>query len=74
MIEMKIAALKHGKSPGLNKIHPRLLKERSFEVSDPLKIIFETSLRQSKQISICKLASKTVIFKNKQNNQEITDR
>ena len=40
MIEMKLAALKPGKSPGLDKIHTRLIKELSFEVSEPLKVIF----------------------------------
>ena len=63
MIEMKLVALKLGKSPGLDKIHPRLLKELSFELSEPLKVIFETSLRYSKLPSIWKLASITAIFK-----------
>ena len=60
---MKLAALKPGRSPGLDKIYTRLLKELSFEVSEPLKVIFETSLRHSKLPSIWKLASITAIFK-----------
>ena len=63
MIEMKLAALKPGKSPGPDKIHPRLLKELLFEVSEPLKVIFETSLRHAKLLSIWKLASITAIYK-----------
>ena len=63
MIEIKLAALKPGKSSGIDKIHTRLLKELSFEVSEPLKVIFETSLRHSKLPSIWKLASITAIFK-----------
>ena len=63
MIEMKLAALQPGKSSGLDKIHTRLLKELLFEVSEPLKVIFETSLRHSKLPSIWKLASITAIFK-----------
>ena len=62
---VKIAALKPGKSSGLDKIHTRLLKELSFEVSEPLKVIFETSLRHSKLPSIWKLASITAIFKKR---------
>ena len=67
MIEMKLAAMKPGKPHGLDKIHPRLPKELSFEVSEPLKVIFETSLRQSKLPSIWKLASITAIFKKGNN-------
>ena len=45
MIEMKLATLKPEKLHVLDKIHPILLKELSFEVSESLKVIFETSLR-----------------------------
>ena len=62
-IEMKLAALKPVKSPGLDEIYPKLLKELLFEVSEPLKVKFETSLRHSKLPSIWELASITAIFK-----------
>ena len=63
MIEIKLATLKPEKLHILDKIHPRLLKELSFEVGEPLKVIFETLLRQSKLPSIWKLGSITPIFK-----------
>ena len=74
MIEIKLATLKPEKLPILDKIHPRLLKELSFEVGEPLKVIFETLLRQSKLPSIWKLGSITPIFKKEKNTQEIIDR
>jgi len=44
-IRKKLRNLKIGKSPGPDRIHPRVLNELSTVLSKPLQLIFTTSLR-----------------------------
>ena len=45
MVKKKLNKLRTDKSPGPDKIHPRFLKELANEISIPITIIFNTSLR-----------------------------
>lgn len=55
--------LKIDKSPGLDELHPRLLKELSSSLAIPLKLIFEASLEEKKVPNDWKLAGVSAIFK-----------
>ena len=46
MIVTKITNLKDNKSPGIDGITPKLLKEITEEISVPLAIMFNLSLRE----------------------------
>ena len=58
-----LSTLKISKSPGPDGMHPRVLKELAHELSEPLAIIFNTSMRQSKIPDDWKLADVTAIHK-----------
>ena len=55
--------LKIDKSPGLDELHPRLLKELSSSLAIPLKLIFDSSLDAKKVPKDWKLAGVSAIFK-----------
>lgn len=55
--------LKADKSPGMDNIHPRFLKELSEELAIPLKIIFEKSFSTGELPKDWKKARITAIFK-----------
>ena len=59
----KLKKLKTNKSPGPDKIHPRVLHEISNSVSTPLVIIFNTSLRQKEVPLEWKQANVSAIYK-----------
>ena len=61
----KLESLNVNKSPGQDNIHPRVLKEITDVIVDPLLIIFKTSIKFSKLPSEWKVALVTPIFKNK---------
>jgi len=72
MIEKKITedeiakilkTLKIDKSPGPDKIHPRILKETADTIAIPLKIIFEQSLKDKEVPKSWKEAQISAIFK-----------
>lgn len=65
IIAKKLAKLNINKSPGPDVIHPRVLKEMSSVVVEPLYIIFKKSIDLGKIPSAWKLASVTPIYKNK---------
>jgi hypothetical protein len=46
-IRDKLKKLNHGKSPGPDGIHPRVLNELSNSISEALCVIFNTSIRTS---------------------------
>jgi hypothetical protein len=62
-IQKRLSNLKVAKSPGCDVIHPRILKELSFDLAQPLKIIFEHSFEQKRLPSDWLSADITVIYK-----------
>ena len=61
----KLMELNVNKSPGPDNLHPRVFKELSVVLLEPLFIIFNLSITSGKIPSTWKLASITAIFKNK---------
>ena len=59
----KLKSLKPDKSPGPDCIHPRVLRELSEELADPLKLIFDKTLGIGKLPDRWKLAEVRPIFK-----------
>jgi len=55
--------LKMHKSMGLNEIHPRALRELSYEVAKPLSVIFEGSWQPSEVPTGWEMGNRTSIFK-----------
>ena len=62
-IREKIANLKTTSAPGPDKIGPRILQETSKIISYPLKLIFESSLREQKCPKEWKIATVVPIYK-----------
>ena len=65
LIEEKLSELKINKSPDLDSIHPRVLKELSSVISEPLLTIYNQSLKYGKLPSEWKRAPVTPIYKGK---------
>ena len=63
MIETKITKLKDNKSPGIDGITPKLLKEIAEEISVPLAIMFNLSLREGTVPHKWKHANVVPLFK-----------
>ena len=59
----KLKKLKVNKSPGPDKIHPRVLHEIAESICIPVSIIFNTSLRLNKLPNEWKIANVTAIYK-----------
>ena len=55
--------LQPDKSPGLDNIHPKLLKECAFELAGPLTAIFRRTLEEGKIPSDWKEAAVTPVYK-----------
>lgn len=62
-IQNKLKALKAGKSPGPDGIHPRVLKELHAELAEPLHELMQTSLDTGKLPNDWKVGHVTPIFK-----------
>ena len=62
-VKEKLKNLDPNKSPGPDKIYPRILKELNEELAGPLAVLFNKSLREGKLPSEWKLAEITAIFK-----------
>ena len=62
-IVKKLQSLKPDKSPGPDGLHPRVLKELSEEIADPLEMIFNKSMGTGKLPDKWKLAEVRPIFK-----------
>jgi hypothetical protein len=62
-IVRKINNLRSESAPGPDGIHPRLLKETKYEISVPLRIIFEQSLESGEIPADWKTAAVTPIYK-----------
>ena len=67
-IKKKLLALKTTKSPGPDKIHPRVLKEVATTIAKPLYWIFSSTMEKIKLPTIWKRANVSPIFK-KRNKQ-----
>ncbi len=65
--------LNTNKSPGPDKINPRVLQECAHQLSQPLTILFRRSLEEGKLPSDWKLASITPVYKNKGSKHESTN-
>ena len=72
MLELKITRdkvtkllmkLKVDKSPGLDNLHPRFMKETAEALSEPLTILYNQSLRKSEVPSMWRSALISAIFK-----------
>ncbi|ORD93263.1 RTJK, partial [Enterospora canceri] len=68
-VVQKIDKMKTNKTPGPDKISPRILKEVKHQISKPLAIIFNKSLRNGKVPSDWKRANVTPIFKKGDKSQ-----
>ena len=66
MIKKKLLKLKTNKSPGPDRIHPRVLHEVAEGILTPLRIIFNTSLRTETLPQEWKHANVTAIYKKGQ--------
>ena len=66
MVQKKLKDLNPNKSPGPDKLHPKLLKELNNELSLPLSIIFTKSLEEGRLPHEWKTANVTAIFKKGQ--------
>ena len=64
-----ISKIKVNKTPGPDKISPRILKEAKKELTKPLSILFNKSLRTGKVPNEWKLANVTPIFKKGDKSQ-----
>ena len=65
MVMKKLMKLKTNKSPGIDEMHPKMLKELKSEICKPLTIIFNKSLESNKLPLIWKQAKISAIYKNK---------
>ena len=68
MVENKIKKLKVNKSPGPDKIHPRVLHETASTISTPLCLLFRNSLFLKQLPEEWKHANVTAIFKKGNKN------
>ena len=62
-VEKRLIALKPDKSPGPDKIYPRVLRELASQVAYPIYTIFKKSLSDSELPASWKLGHITPIFK-----------
>jgi len=66
-VKAKLNKLNINKSQGPDMLHPRILKEIGDEISYPLKLLFECSLRTSSLPSDWKSANISAIYKKGKN-------
>ena len=72
MIVTKIEKLKDNKSPGIDGITPKLLKEIAEEISVPLAIMFNLSLREGTVPHRWKHANVVLLFKKETDAKQKT--
>ena len=71
VIRKKINKLNTNKSPGPDKMHPRVVKQLLAEIVNPFYLIFKMSLKTGKVPSAWKLGSISAIYKNKGNKNSV---
>ena len=69
IVEKKLKNLNPNKSPGLDELHPKLLKETTQQIKTPLYEIFKTSLEEGKIPKQWKLGNISAIYKKGKKNQ-----
>ena len=69
-IEKVLKRVKVDKSPGMDKVHPRLLRETATTISAPLQILFNASLRVQEIPEEWKKAQISAIFKKGDKSQD----
>ena len=69
MIPKKIKKMKHNKSPGVDGIPPKLLKEIVEQISTPLAKVFNLSLEEGIVLLEWKEANITPLFKKGSKNK-----
>ena len=62
-VEEKLKKLKIDKSPGPDEMHPRLLKEMSYEIAEAVSVMFNSTISKGKVPDDWKTANITAIFK-----------
>ncbi len=72
-VEDLLKDIKTSKSPGPDRIHPRVLQECAQELSLPLFILFKKSINQGILPTDWKLASITPVYKNKGSKHDSTN-
>ena len=68
-VNKKLKKLRVDKSPGIDGLHPRILKELADVIDSPLATIFQQSMDEGKLPSIWKHAQITPIYKKGPRNQ-----
>ena len=63
-VEKSLSSMKAGKSQGPDMIHPRILKETSSQIIEPLTKLFRQSLDEAKLPEDWKKANVTALFKS----------
>ena len=63
LVEKKLNGLNVNKSMGPDEVHPKILKELPRELSQPLSILFNKSIEESKLSRTWKTALISVLFK-----------
>ena len=67
-VSKKLCSLNPTKSPGIDSIHPRLLKECHLQLSYPLTLLFNKSLQSGTLPDMWKLAKVTPLLKKGDKN------
>ncbi len=65
MVKKKLDSLNPNKSPGVDKHHPRVLKELKDQLVSPLTKLFRKSLEEGFLPSVWRMANVTPIYKCK---------
>ncbi len=68
-IEKLLKDLNPNKTPGIDNIHPRVLKQLATELKEPICKIFKKSLEEGKIPKVWKKARISAIYKNKGNRK-----
>ena len=63
MVFEKLTKLNKAKSPGPDGVHPHVLREIAAEISKPLAIIFNNSIKSQKAAQFWKIANIAAVFK-----------
>ena len=71
-VQKKLKSLNPNKSPGPDRLHPRILKELHSVLDKPLAILYQNTLKQGKIPDEWKHVTVTAIFKKGAKGNQIT--